>query len=326
VTTVPVLDQLTVLADPLRVRMLAVLEGRELTVSELCDTLQLPQSTVSRHLKTLADGDWVASRRDGTSRLYTFAGDGPADSARSLWQVVRAQVADTATAAQDERRIKEVLAKRRTRSEAFFSSSAGQWDRLRDDLFGPGSYLQAILGLIDPTLTVADVGCGTGQVSAALAPFVRRVIAVDASAEMLEAARLRLENHPNVELRHGTLERLPIDEHSVDAVVMALVLHHQPDPAAALAEVTRVLGADGRVLLVDMLPHDHDEYRQTMGHVWLGFGATQIARLCRAAGLDDPRVVELPPDPRAKGPSLFVATARKSRKAEQVVNDGTPAE
>ena len=64
-----VIDQLTALSDAIRGRILAVLEGRELTVSELCDIVQLPQSTVSRHLKTLADGDWVTSRPEGTRRL-----------------------------------------------------------------------------------------------------------------------------------------------------------------------------------------------------------------------------------------------------------------
>lgn len=311
-TSVPVLDQLSVLADGLRARMLAVLEARELTVSELCDTLQLPQSTVSRHLKTLADGQWVTSRRDGTSRFYTLVPDDLDDSARRLWQVVRAEVAGTPGALQDERRLREVLAKRRSRSEAFFSSAAGQWDRLRDELFGPASCLQALLGLLDPEMSVADLGCGTGQVSAALAPFVRRVVAVDSSAEMLDAARARLGGQANVALRRGTLERLPLDDASVDAALFVLVLHYLADPAGALAEAARVVRPGGRILVVDMLPHGHDEYRQAMGHVWLGFAAQQVKRLTRAAGFDDARVRELPPDPGARGPSLFVATARKA--------------
>src|SRR5499427_1376511 len=93
-----VVDQLTVLSDAIRVRMLTVLEGRELTVSELCDVVQLPQSTVSRHLKTLADGEWVTSRRDGTRRLYTLPLDDVHASAKRLWQVVREQVTSTAAA------------------------------------------------------------------------------------------------------------------------------------------------------------------------------------------------------------------------------------
>ena len=143
-----VVDQLSVLSDSIRVRMLAVLEARELTVSELCDVVQLPQSTVSRHLKTLAEGDWITSRRDGTRRLYTLPLEDLDVSAKRLWQVVREQVASSATVSQDDRRLKQVLARRRTQSEAFFSSSASQWDRLREELFGSTSHLRALGGLL----------------------------------------------------------------------------------------------------------------------------------------------------------------------------------
>jgi len=67
----PILDHMTALSDPTRCRMLLLLERHELTVSELCSVLQLPQSTVSRHLKVLGDAEWVTSRRDGTSRYYS---------------------------------------------------------------------------------------------------------------------------------------------------------------------------------------------------------------------------------------------------------------
>src|SRR5438132_1631982 len=183
-----VVDQLTVLSDAIRVRMLAVLEGRELTVSELCDVVQLPQSTVSRHLKTLADGDWVTSRRDGTRRLYTLPLDDVELPARRLWQVVHEQVASSATSAQDDRRLKQVLARRRTQSEAFFSSAAGQWDRLREELFGSTGHLQALGALLDPDLVIGDLGCGTGIVSGWFGLFCDRIVGVEFSAEMLAAA------------------------------------------------------------------------------------------------------------------------------------------
>src|SRR5215475_2014064 len=104
-----VVDHLTVLSDAIRVRMLAVLEGRELTVSELCDVVQLPQSTVSRHLKTLADGDWVSSRPEGTSRLYTLLLDDLDTSAKRLWQVVRDKITSSAGCTHEHRRLKKVL-------------------------------------------------------------------------------------------------------------------------------------------------------------------------------------------------------------------------
>jgi ArsR family transcriptional regulator len=308
---VGIFDDLAALGDPVRSRMLLALDGQELTVSEVCAVVQLPQSTVSRHLKTLADVGWVASRRDGTSRYYTLSLNGE-PSARKLWTLVRERMSATPGAAHDARRLATVLARRRTASQAFFASAAGQWDRLRGELFGSAFSFQALAGLLDDRWVVGDLGCGTGQMTAALAPFVTRVVAVDGSSEMLQAAKRRLREFPNVELRRGDLEALPIDPDTLDAAVAALVLHHVPEPPRALAEASRVLTPGGRLLIVDMLPHDREEYRQQMGHVWLGFAEDQITRWLDDAGFDRVRVVPLAPAPEAKGPGLFVATATKT--------------
>jgi ArsR family transcriptional regulator len=307
-----IFDDLTALADATRSRMLLVLERHELTVSELCSVLQLPQSTVSRHLKTLADSNWVASRRDGTSRYYSLALDERDGATRRLWTLLRDQVSASAGAEQDARRLKGVLARRQTKSEEFFASSAGQWDRLRRELFGGASALHAIAALLDPRWVVGDLGCGTGETSAAIAPFVARTIAVDRSGEMLQAARRRLREHRSVEVRRGELESLPIDDGELDAAFMVLVLHHVPDPSAALGEAARAIKLNGRIVVCDMLPHDHEEYKQQMGHVWLGFSEEQIKRLLGGAGFTDVRIVPLPTDEEAKGPALFVASAIRS--------------
>ena len=306
-----VVDQLSVLSDAIRVRMLSVLEGRELTVSELCDVIQLPQSTVSRHLKTLLDGDWVASRRDGTRRLYTLPLDDVDTSAKRLWQVVRDQVTTSAAANDDDRRLKQVLSRRKTQSEAFFSSAAGQWDRLREELFGATSHLRAMAALLEHDLVVGDLGCGTGQVSQWLAPFSERIIAVDSSREMLRAARERLTGQRHIELRQGPLEKLPINNSELDVALLMLVLHHLPEPKRALAEAARALRSGGRVLILDMLPHEREEYRQTMGHVWMGISEKQMTQWLQEAGFKAVRWRTLPPESKAKGPSLFVATARR---------------
>jgi SAM-dependent methyltransferase len=304
-----IFDDLTVLSDATRSRMLLILERHELTVSELCAVLQLPQSTVSRHLKTLGDASWVASRRDGTSRYYTLALDERDAHTRRLWALLREQISSTAGADQGARRLKGVLARRQAKSEQFFASAAGQWDRLRREVFGRASALHALPALIDPGWTVGDLGCGTGETSAALAPFVARTVAVDRSGEMLQAARRRLRDAPNVEVRRGELEALPIADGELDAAIMLLVLHHVPDPAAVLGEAARTLAPGGRFVLCDMLPHDHEEYKKEMGHVWLGFGDDQLRRLLTGAGFADIRIVPLPVDPDARGPALFVASA-----------------
>jgi ArsR family transcriptional regulator len=311
VTRTRLLDQLAAAADPLRGRLLLVLDGQELTVGELCDVVQLPQSTVSRHLKTLLDGGWVTSRPEGTKRLYGLAADDLDAAARRVWVLLREELAGTPSAQQDDRRLKRVLAQRRSASEEFFSSAAGQWDRLREELFGPSSHLRLIGALLDERWTVGDLGCGTGQLAEALAPFVARVVAVDASREMLQAARTRLRGLDNVELRRGTLERLPLEDASLDAAVLALVLHHVPDPARICAEAARALRPGGRLVVADMLPHEHEEYRQTMGHVWLGFAPRQVEKFLGAAGFEAVRVRALAPEPAVRGPALFVASATR---------------
>ena len=161
--------------------------------------------------------------------------------------------------------------------------------------------------------SVLDVGCGTGELAANLAPFVSQVIGVDSSAEMLEAARDRLVAHPNVELRRGQLERLPLENESVDAITVCLVLHHVPDPTSVFAEIARVLRPGGKALLVDMQRHDRSEYHQQMGHIWLGFAEEEIRSWFADANLESIHIHPIPPDPKAKGPSLFAAIARRGR-------------
>lgn len=306
-----ILDDLAALADLTRDRLLLLVEAHELTVGELCAVLQLPQSTVSRHLKALAGSGWVVSRAEGTSRLYSMPKDGRAAASRRLWLLVREQVAAGRAAQQDHHRLQGVLARRRSRSQEFFSSAAGQWDRLRTELFGDGFHLAALPGLLDPDWIVGDLGCGTGAVSAAIAPFVSRVIAVDNSAAMLAAARRRLAGLDQVEVRRGDLERLPIGDSELDAATLTLVLPYLPEPGRVLAELHRVLKPRARLLITDLLPHDREQYRQQLGHQWLGFGDAQLRGWLTAAGFAGVRIRPLPPAPESKGPALFAATARR---------------
>jgi ArsR family transcriptional regulator len=303
--------RLGTLADSIRCRLLLLLDRHELTVTELTAVLQLPQSTVSRHLRVLADDGWVESRADGPRHLYRLAGAQLEVAARRLWHLVREQMAGTMVAAADARRLAGVLAERRTRSQDFFSRSAGQWDELRAELFGARADLGALPGFLDEEWTVGDLGCGTGQLAAVLAPFVRRVVAVDQSKAMLAAARRRLAGLANVELRQGDLEALPVEDGELDAAALCLVLHYAVEPARVLGEAARSLRSGGRLLLVDMVPHDREEYRQQMGHLWTGFSPEQVSGWLEDAGLKGARYRVLPADPRAKGPGLFAATARR---------------
>lgn len=308
-TATPVFGQLAALADPTRSRLLLLLEQQPLSVTELCAVLQLPQSTVSRHLKVLAEEGWVLVRADGTSRVYRL---GTLEAtARRLWQAVREEVALTATSQQDGLRLRTVLADRRSRSAAFFAAAAGQWDGMRRDLFGAGAEAMPLLSLLEPSLVIGDLGCGTGQIALKLAPFVDRVIGVDASGPMIETARQRLVAYPNVAIRQGQLEELPVESGELDIALLVLVLHYIVDPARVLTEIARALRPGGRLLLVDMVPHDRSEYLDAMGHVWQGFALEQLREWLETSGFRLERRVDLPPDPHAKGPNLFAAVARR---------------
>lgn len=307
-----IFDLLANLADTTRTRLLLVLEGQEFTVGELCTVLQMPQSTVSRHLKVLIEDGWLVAVPDGTSRRYRMAARGLDAEAAELWALVRQRSARLPAARQDASRVRAVLTSRRSRSQEFFASAASDWDRLRRDMFGERIDLQALLGLADPDWVAGDLGCGTGRVAESLAPFVRRVVAVDSSREMLLAAGDRLREVDNVDVREGRLEALPLDDGELDVALMFLVLHYVVHPETALAEAARTLRPNGRLLIADMTPHDRRAYQHDMGHAWLGFECQQVAGWLRDAGLNSITYHELPPDPDASGPAIFVASARRA--------------
>ena len=269
----------------------------------------MPQSTVSRHLKLLADAGWVAARRDGTSRCYALTIDQLDESSRRLWEIVRESLEDSVAVRLDLRRRAQVLRRRERDTEAFFSDVADEWDRLRGELFGATSDLQLLPALLDPAVVVGDLGCGSGRIAAALAPYAGTVVAVDASPEMLGVARERLAAFGNVQLVQGRIEELPLASASLDLALVVHLLHHVEDPSLALTEIARVLRPGGRLVVADVLPHPYEEYRRTMGHVWLGFGRQTIEDELAQAGFIAERWHEPGVEPGARGPAMFVATA-----------------
>jgi 2-polyprenyl-3-methyl-5-hydroxy-6-metoxy-1,4-benzoquinol methylase len=300
--------RLTELADATRCRLLLALEAHELTVGELCTALALPQSTVSRHLRILSDEAWVESRAEGATRWYRIS---PAldHEARALWALVREPVQSTPAAQQDQSRVESLLTARRSRSEAFITSAAAEWDARVASLFGARADLGASLALLDPTLVVGDLGCGTGSLSLSLASHVARVHAIDGSSAMLDAARQRVQGQSNITVASGSLEALPLDDASLDVAVLMLVLHHVAEPSRVLKEARRVVRAGGRLLIADMQAHEREEYRTQMGHVWLGFDERSLRSWLSKAGFRTMRYVALPVNPAAVGPALFTLVA-----------------
>ena len=304
--------RLSALGDPVRLRILRLLDTHELSVGELARALQLPQSTVSRHLKLLHEGRWIVKRAEGTASLYQLVEGDLSEDAMELWQLARAQLRRNPTIDDDDRRVAEVLAERTTDSRAYFGRLGGEWDDVREHLFGTAFTSDALIALFAGGLDVADLGCGTGQAAALMAPVARHLIAIDREPGMLGAAQRRLEGvDADVEFREGDLLDLPLDDASIDAATILLVLHHVNDPDRAVAEASRALRPDGRLLIVDMLTHDRENYRHTMGHIHLGFDRATVDAWATAAGMQLVKFHPLRPDTTAKGPGLFAAVLSK---------------
>jgi ubiquinone/menaquinone biosynthesis C-methylase UbiE/DNA-binding transcriptional ArsR family regulator len=302
------------LADPIRLRLLRLLERHELGVVDLCDILQLPQSTVSRHLKVLADQRWVTGRKQGSTHFYRTILDELDPQARRLWVLAREQTEGWAALQQDQLRLTQRLRSREQDSQSFFAGAAAEWDRLRLELYGDHFATAAMLSLLSADLIVADLGCGTGRVAAELAPYIKQVIGVDNSSAMLKAARKHTAEHKNVDLRRGDLEQLPITDDACDAALLLLALSYVPRPAEVLAEAARILKPGGRLILVDLLPHDRDDFRRQMGQQSLGFSNPIIRELLSNSGFSSVAVRHLPPQSNTKGPALFVATATRLKE------------
>lgn len=309
----PALDQLGTLADATRSRILLLLEGAELTVGELCTCLQLPQSTVSRHLKILSDETWVSARDAGAARYYTLVPSRLDPFSKRLWNVVREQVRTGSAARQDAHRKASVLGARHDSVRAFFKGGAATWDQLRATLTGRRTDLLALLDLFDADWTVGDLGCGTGHVSQALAPVVRRVIAIDESAAMLSAAKKRLASFDNVELRSGSLESMPIADGELDVALLFMVTQFVLEPVNVLREVCRALAPSGRLLISDLTAFGNEDVSLSSGHIWQGFTEEQLRAWVTEAGLSVARYRVLPADTSAKGPAMFSLVATRNQ-------------
>lgn len=312
------------LSDPVRLRILRLLNANELSVGELAKSLQLPQSTVSRHLKVLNESGWIVKWSEGTTSRYRLDPSALSESAQTLWTLTSAHLTPDSEQhdqySEDDRRMIEVLAERRGDGSTFFGrigGEAGAWDTLRAELYGQMFTTEAMIGLLPETWTVADLGCGTGNCSELLSPIVRKVIAMDREPAMLEAARERLADRSNVDFVRGDLavpRGVPITDDSVDAAIIMLVLHHLPvpdGPRDAVQEAVRTLRSGGLLLVVDMIEHDREIYRQSMGHQHLGFSERAVRAWTSHVPVEFVRYHRLRPDTSGKGPGLFAATLRK---------------
>lgn len=272
---------LRVIADPTRLRILLLLKGEELSVAELQEILIMGQSTISTHLSQLKQAGLVEDRRTGKNNLYRLS---PAEGS-PLDRILAEAENEIPEAAQDQAERKRVVGKRQDKMRAFFDSVAG---RLGKD-YVPGqswkSVAEALLRLIPP-MTIADLGAGEGTFALLLAQRAKKVIAVDASAKMIEVGSEQAHRHGvrNIEFRIGDMEDLPIAAAEVDLVFFSQSLHHALHPDRALKEAFRILAPGGRIVLLDLLKHRFEEARELYADEWLGFSEAEIESMLERAG------------------------------------------
>lgn len=289
------LNALRAAGEPTRLRLLAMLAGNELTVSELTWILGQSQPRVSRHLKLLSEARLVERIQEGAWAFYRLADRGPA--VEILTALVKLLPEQDAELERDRQRRETVKRNRAEAAAAYFRDIAERWDRIRDLHVADADVEQAMLVAAGdgPIGTLLDLGTGTGRILQVFADRIERGLGIDASREMLSVARANLarQNLGHCQVRHGDIYNLPIPAGSADVVTIHHVLHFLDDPSTAVARAVEALRPRGKLLIVDFAPHSLEVLRSEYAHRRLGFGDDEIAAWCRAAGLENVRVEHL---------------------------------
>jgi SAM-dependent methyltransferase len=301
-------SRLKVLADATRVRLLALLEGEELTVAELAAITRLAQPRVSTHLAKLKEAGLVRDRRAGVSAYYRFDEAALDPAQRALWHALSTG-SDDPLLRQDAERVPAVLATRAA-DRNWADSVAGDMERH----YSPGRTWEALarsaLPLLEPG-DVLDIASGDGVLAELLAPHSHRYVCVDTSPRVVAAASERLRRFRNVEVREGDMHALPFADASFDLVVLMHALTYADRPAQAVAEAARVLKRGGRLLLSSLARHEHRAAVEAYGHANLGFADKELRKFADKAGVD---TLECTTVTREKRPPHFEVISLIARK------------
>jgi len=273
---------LKVLADPTRVRLLALLEHEELTVAELASITGLAQPRVSTHLAKLKEFDLVRDRRSGVSAYYRFNDKDLEPAEHSVWQALRSGT-DDPLLRQDFDRLGLVLVQRAD-AENWPDTVAGDMERH----YSPGRTWEALartaLPLIEPG-EVLDIASGDGVLAELFAPYAKRYVCIDSSPKVVLAATERLKKWPAVQVLKADMHTLPFDQAQFDLVLMTHALSYSKKPGQAIDEAARVLRHNGELLLSCLLKHGHRSAVEPFGHENLGFNQKELIRFAEKAGL-----------------------------------------
>jgi ubiquinone/menaquinone biosynthesis C-methylase UbiE len=279
----PIIDVFRALADPTRLRIVALLRAIELSVGELAQVLGQSQPRVSRHIRILVDSGLVTRRREGS---WVFLAPAPSPMSVPLFAVLDTAHDSDHWAKADTARLAAVRADRATAAERYFAQHAESWDAIRSLHVADSAVEHAMRELLGASVgRLVDIGTGTGRMIELFGDAASHVIGIDRSPEMLRLARAKLDGRGAHELRQGDIAALPLPDSSADTVILHQVLHFIPAPEAALSEAARLLAPGGRILIADFAPHDREELRVQDAHARLGFSDAQIAGWLAQAGV-----------------------------------------
>lgn len=281
-------DTLKAAAESSRLRILLLLSGGDLTVSDLTDILGQSQPRVSRHLKLLLDAGLIERYQEGSWAYFRLADN---DAAQDFVAGFVARIdREDGQIARDLERLASVKRRRHERAAQYFSANAASWDQIRS-LHVPDDAVEAALRKLvgqRPIQTMLDLGTGTGRILEIFAPLYRRGIGIDMSREMLAVARANLERAgvTNAQVRLGDIYAPPVERDAFDLVTIHQVLHYLDEPQVAVREAARLLRPSGRLVIVDFAPHGLEFLREEHAHQRLGFSDRQIADWFAEAGLE----------------------------------------
>lgn len=278
--------QFKALADETRLRLIRILFHYELSVNELVRIMGMGQSRVSRHLKILTEAGLLRSRRDG---LWVFYSVPPSGENSAFLSAIQPFFPENATTLADMEMAARMLEERVSRARQFFNAVAEKWDDLNHEILGDFDLPARVSAAMPKDCRVAvDLGCGTGEVLAAMRGKAALSIGVDASAAMLERCRSRMAKNEfaagEFSLRIGELSHLPLADHEANFACINLVLHHLPQPEEAFGEMRRILAPGGILFLSDFLRHEDESMRRRYGDYWLGFDEKQLRDFFEANG------------------------------------------
>lgn len=290
------LTALRAVAEPTRLRLVALCASGEWTVSELVQVLGQSQPRVSRHLKLLCDAGVLERHREGSWVFHRLARDGEGALVSAKLMEMLPDVDGTLKADQD--RLQQVKNEREQAAANYFRINASRWGELRSLYVDEGEVEKALAEMLarhNPE-KLLDIGTGTGRMLELFGAKIVRGVGIDRSTDMLALARSNLEKAglDNCEVRQGDLYQIPYDGRSFDTVLIHQVLHFVDDPDRAIREAARVLKPGGRMLVVDFAPHDLENLRSDHEHRRLGFSQYEMKNLYDSADMELENTVNLP--------------------------------